>query len=120
MQEEAISVPAAISRAMVRRKAEHYGKGPTRAKTYLNDDYVFCVLDDGLTASEETLVDAGEEMLVRQYRLRFQEATSHLLCGDVEEITGRKVLTYHSQIAFAPTRVFEIFYLGGEIDPGPG
>jgi uncharacterized protein YbcI len=104
---------AAISNAMVRRKAELYGKGPTRAKTYFNDDYVFCVMEDGLTANEETLVEQGEEMLVRQYRLRFQEVTGNVLIGDVEEITGRKVLTYHSQIVFSPTRIFEIFLLDG-------
>jgi uncharacterized protein YbcI len=102
---------AAISNAMVRRKAELYGKGPTRAKTYFNDDYVFCVMEGGLTTNEETLVEAGEEQLVRQYRLRFQEVTGAQLCGDVERITGRKVLTYHSQIVFGPARIFEIFLL---------
>lgn len=117
-QVETGSVPATISKAMVRRKADLYGKGPTRAKTYLNDDYVFCVLEDGLTANEEALLEAGEEMLVRQYRLRFQEVTSAVLCGDIERITGREVLSYHSQITFGPTRVFEIFYLGGKTGPG--
>lgn len=102
---------SAISTAMVRRKAELYGKGPTRAKTFFNDDYVFVVMEGGLTPNEETLVDGGEEMLVRQYRLRFQEVTADVLTGDVEQITGRKVVGYHSQITFKPTRIFEIFYL---------
>jgi uncharacterized protein YbcI len=48
---------------------------------------------------------------VRQYRLRFQEVVSEELTGLVESVTGRKVLTYHSQILFHPTRVFEIFML---------
>jgi hypothetical protein len=34
--------------------------------------------------------------------------------GAVEELTGRKVLTYHSQILFRPTRAFEIFLLEPE------
>jgi uncharacterized protein YbcI len=109
--EERGSMRAAISTAMVRRKAELYGKGPTRAKTFFNDDYVFVVMEGGLTANEEQLVDAGEEDLVRRYRLRFQEVTGDILTGDVEQITGRKVVGYHSQITFQPTRVFEIFYL---------
>ena len=29
----------------------------------------------------------------------------------VTEITGRRVLTYHSQIVFDPARTFEIFVL---------
>ena len=111
---------AAISNAMVRRKAELYGKGPMRAKTFFNDDYVFVVMEGGLTTNEETLVAAGEEMLVRQYRLRFQEVTGDVLVGDVEEITGRKVVGYHSQITFQPTRVFEIFYLDAPPEPAAG
>ena len=105
------SVRAAISNAMVALKKQYYGRGPERAKTYINDDYVFCVLEGGLTRNEETLLAAGEEMLVRQYRLRFQEAVSGPMTGAIEEATGRRVLTYHSQIMFDPTRVFEIFVL---------
>jgi uncharacterized protein YbcI len=33
----------------------------------------------------------------------------------VEELIGRRVLTYHSQIMFHPTRAFEIFVL----EPAP-
>ena len=105
------SLRSAVSTAMVRRKAELYGKGPTRAKTFFNDDYVFVVMEGGLTTNEEQMVAAGEEHLVRQYRLRFQEVTGNVLISDIEEITGRKVVGYHSQITFHPTRIFEIFYL---------
>jgi hypothetical protein len=31
----------------------------------------------------------------------------------VEQITGRKVLTYHSQILFGPTVAVEVFILDG-------
>ena len=110
------SVRASISNAMVALKKQFYGRGPERAKTYINDDYVFCVLEGGLTRNEETLLEAGEEMLVRQYRLRFQEAVSERTRGAVEEATGRRVLTYHSQIMFGPTRAFEIFVLEPEDD----
>ena len=105
------SVRAAISNAMVALKKQYYGRGPERAKTYINDDYVFCVLEGGLTRNEETLLEAGEEHLIRQYRLRFQEAVSEATMGAVEEATGRRVLTYHSQIVFRPARAFEIFLL---------
>ena len=108
------SVRAAISNAMVALKKQYYGRGPERAKTYINDDYVFCVLEGGLTRNEETLLEAGEEHLIRQYRLRFQEAVSEATVGAVEEATGRRVLTYHSQILFRPARAFEIFVLDAE------
>jgi uncharacterized protein YbcI len=102
---------ADISNAMVGLKKEFYGKGPTKAKTYVNDNYVLCVLQGGLTRNEETLVAAGEEKLVREYRLRFQEAMADATTEAVERLTGRTVLGYHSQIVFKPEYGFEIFVL---------
>jgi uncharacterized protein YbcI len=102
---------AALSNALVGLKKEFYGKGPTAAKTYFNDDWVFVVLEGGLTRNEETLLRAGEERLVREVRLRFQETMTTTICGAVEEIMGRRVLTYHSQIMFDPARTVEMFLL---------
>jgi uncharacterized protein YbcI len=103
----------AISNALVGVKKQLYGKGPVKAKTYLNDNYVFSVLEGGLTRNEETLLEAGEHRLVREYRLRFQEAVAETIRTAIEEVTGRKVLAYHSQIVFDPDRAFEIFVLDG-------
>jgi uncharacterized protein YbcI len=102
---------AEISNAIVGLKKEFYGKGPTKAKTYINDNYVFCVMQGGITRNEETLIAAGEEMLVREYRLRFQEAMADATTEAIERLTGRKVMGYHSQIVFQPEHAFEIFVL---------
>ena len=108
---------ADISNAMVGLKKEFYGKGPTKAKTYINDNYVFCVLQGGLTRNEETLLAAGQEDLVRQYRLKFQEAMADPTVEAIERLTGRKVIGYHSQIVFDPEYAFEIFVLDGPPEP---
>ena len=105
------SLRARISHAMVGMKKDYYGKGPTKVQTYFNDNYVFVVMEGGLTRNEETLLEAGEQQLVRSYRLRFQEVMAATAIGAVEEILQRKVLTYHSQIVFDPERAFEIFVL---------
>ena len=105
------SVRAEISNAMVGLKKNFYGKGPTKAKTFLNDNYVFCVMEGGLTRNEETLIERGHEDLVRTYRLRFQEAMADPTVEAVQRITGRSVIGYHSQIVFNPERTFEIFVL---------
>jgi uncharacterized protein YbcI len=104
-------VRGAISNAMVGLKKDFYGKGPTKAKTFLNDNYVFCVMEGGLTRNEETLIARGEEDLVRNYRLRFQEAMEDSTVEAIQRITGRRVIGYHSQIVFNPERAFEIFVL---------
>jgi uncharacterized protein YbcI len=103
-----------ISNAMVGLKKNLYGKGPTKAKTFINDNFVFVVLEGGLNQNELTLLDAGEADMVRSYRLRFQEVVSEQATGAIEELTGRKVVGYHSQIVFDPDRAFEIFVLDGE------
>src|SRR3954454_21242449 len=103
-----------ISNAMVGLKKQLYGKGPVKAKTFINDNFVFVVLEGGLTRNEETLLAAGEENLVRQYRLRFQEAVADTGHEIIERLTGCQVLTYHSQIVFDPDRTFEIFVLDRE------
>lgn len=104
---------ADISNAMVGLKKEFYGKGPTKAKSYVNDNYVLCVLQGGLTRNEETLLAAGEDRLVREYRLRFQEVMAAPTTEAIERLTGRKVIGYHSQIVFRPEYGFEIFVLDG-------
>lgn len=106
----------AVSNALVMVKKKLYGKGPVKAKTYVNDNYVFSVLEGGLTRNEETLIEAGEHRLVREYRLRFQETVAETIRAAVEEVTGRKVLAYHSQIVFEPDRAFEIFVLDSPPD----
>ena len=114
--ESAGSMRAAISNAMVGLKKRYYGKGPEKARTYFGDNHIFCVLEGGLTPSEKTLVDAGEEAAVREFRLLFQETMRNTTIEAVEEITGRQVIGYHSQIVFEPTTGFEIFVL----DAPPG
>jgi uncharacterized protein YbcI len=109
---------AAISDGLVRLLSRHFGKGPTRAKTYINDNYVLCVFEDLLTTSEATLVERGRGGLVREYRLAFQEELAGEFRQVVEDATRRKVLTYHSQVVFDPPRGFEIFML--EPEPGNG
>jgi uncharacterized protein YbcI len=112
--EAAGSLRTALANAMVGLKKQYYGKGPTAAKAWILDDYVFVAMEGGLTRNEETLLAAEKQDLVRNYRLAFQEAMGEMTMSAVAEIMGREVLTYHSQIVFDPTRSFEIFVLAPE------
>jgi uncharacterized protein YbcI len=101
----------ALANAMIRIVHEHWGKGPTRAKAYLEDGFVFCVLEEPLTTVERTLVEGGQTDLVRELRLEFQEMVNDEFAEQVEALTGRRVLACHSQIVFDPDILFEIFVL---------
>src|SRR3954464_6120107 len=75
------SVRAALANAMVGIKKRYYGRGPEGARAYVEDDYIFVVLEGGLTRNEETLLEAGKEELVREYRLAFQAGGAGLAGG---------------------------------------
>jgi uncharacterized protein YbcI len=114
--ERGTSVRLALANSMMGIMKQFYGKGPTGAKAWVLDDYVFIAMEGGLTRNEETLLEDGKEETVRSYRLAFQETMRDTMMGAVAEITGRRVLTYHSQIVFDPTRAFEIFILEPRAD----
>ena len=103
---------AAVTNGIVGLFREYYGRGPTKAKSYLLDDaYVVCVLHHTMTTVEQTLVKTGQGRLVREVRLTFQEALADSFRGVVEEATGRRVATYHSQLALDPDIGIEFFLL---------
>lgn len=102
---------SSVANEIVRLKAHYYGKGPTEAKAYQNDDVLVVTLKGGLTTVEKTLLDAGDSALVRQVRLRFQEVMAANFIDAVQRLTGREVLSYMSQVVFDPDFCFEFFVL---------
>jgi uncharacterized protein YbcI len=109
--QETLSMQARVSHVLVRTMKDLYGRGPTHAKTYFCDEYVFCVMTGGMTRDEETMIRGGEADAVRDYRLRFQAVIAPELIRRVEDVVGRKVASYHSQVLFDPDRLIEIFVL---------
>jgi uncharacterized protein YbcI len=63
------------------------------------------------TKAEQVLIAGGQKKIVRDFRLAFQDKMRDEFVGAVERLTGRKVLTYESQILFDPDTVVEIFLL---------
>ncbi|MDQ2760458.1 MAG: DUF2294 domain-containing protein [Actinomycetota bacterium] len=114
--QSALSPQARVSHVVVRTMKDLYGRGPTHAKTYICDEYVFCVLSGGMTRDEETMIRGGEEEAVRDYRLRFQAVVKPELVRRVEDVLERKIVNYHSQILFDPDRLIEIFVLEPSVE----
>jgi uncharacterized protein YbcI len=102
---------AALSNAIVRIMREFYGKGAARSRTMLYDEYVFVVLEDVLTTAEMTLRNGGAGELVQRVRMVFEDLMTATFVGEVERLTGRTVVAYHSQILLEPPSCFEIFVL---------
>jgi uncharacterized protein YbcI len=109
-------VLAGISSGIVGLYREHFGKGPTKAKTYVLDDLVICVLRDGLTTVERTLFAKGKADSVREMRTAFQDAVADKFNAVVEDLTGRGVVAFMSQAHVNPDLAIEVFFLDGSIE----
>ena len=62
-----------ISDAVVRITAEYTGRGPTRARTTINGDWIFVTPSDTLTKGERKLAEAGRMDFVREARRAYQD-----------------------------------------------
>jgi uncharacterized protein YbcI len=87
---------AEITNRIVAFMREHYGRGPIKAKTYVLDNLIVCVLTDGFTAIERTMMEGGYTEMI-------------------EALTGRKVLAFLSQAHVEPDLTIEIFLMDGPI-----
>jgi uncharacterized protein YbcI len=101
----------AISNAITRLHREYYGRGATTVRTIIQRNYVITFLDDIYTPVERTLIDAGEHESVKETRLAFQRAMKSKFVAAVEEVTGRKVIAFLSQVHFNPDISQETFVL---------
>jgi uncharacterized protein YbcI len=105
-------VLTAISDGMVALLKEFYGRGPTRTKSYYEDDLVVCVLRGGFSRVEQTLLEGGRTAAVIQQRLEFQEVMRDRFTGVVQAATGRPVIGFMSGNQQHPDMMCEVFILG--------
>jgi uncharacterized protein YbcI len=101
----------AISDGMVALLKEFYGRGPTRAKSYYQDDLVVCLLRGGFTRVEQTLLEGGRGSSVIQQRMDFQELMRQRFEAVIEAATGRHVVGFMSGNQQQPDMMCEVFIL---------
>ena len=110
---------AEITNRIVALMREHYGRGPIKAKTYVLDNLIVCVLSDGFTAIERTMMEGGERDQVLELRRGFQRVMKERYSKMIETLTGRKVLAFLSQAHVEPDLTIEMFLMDGPV-PGFG
>lgn len=119
-------VLTAVSKGMVVLLKEFYGRGPTRAKTYYEDDLVVCLLRGGYSRVERTLLEGGRGASVIQQRMEFQELMRERFVAVIEDATGRSVIGFMSGNQQDPDIMCEVFILaptdllGDDEIPGSG
>ena len=110
-QREAKPPAMMISTGVVQVLHEYTGRGPTKAKTLINDDMVTVVLADTLTKGESKLVERGRSRRVLELRHDYQLIMRRALTELVERSLGRKVIAFMSQNHIDPDLAVEVFVL---------
>lgn len=108
------SLRSEISNAMVGLYKEHYGKGPTHCRTYLEPNLVVVVLGEGYTPGEQTMFEAGKWHEVRSARQIWQDSMEQFFVTAIEELTHRKVAAFLSANRQEPDFAVELFVLEDE------
>jgi uncharacterized protein YbcI len=101
-----------ISNEIVQLHSEYYGRGPSKAKTYIQDDLVVVVLEETFTPAERTLIDRGEGDGIHNIRRRFQRVMEDQFKAIVEEALGRPVRAFMSETSLDEDIAIEVFLLG--------
>jgi uncharacterized protein YbcI len=105
----------AISGMVVQALREHTGRGPTRSRTYFNDDLICVVLQDTLSRPERKLVADGQIDLVLRTHRAFKEIMESELVAGVEALTGRKVIAFLCDNSIEPDVKVKSFLLAPEV-----
>ncbi len=106
---------AEITNRIVALMRQHFGRGPIKAKTYVLDNLIVCVLSDGFTAIERTMMEGGEPDRVLEIRRDFQRMMEVRYSEMIQDLTGRRVLAFLSQSHVEPDLTVEMFLMDGPI-----
>jgi uncharacterized protein YbcI len=109
-------IEAEISKAIVEFEKEYMGRGPDETRTYFLDDMVVVRLQRVLTLAEKQLAKTDEgtrgRALVKQVRTELLEKARPLLEKTILNITGRRVVSLHTDISTVTGERIIVFTLG--------
>lgn len=109
------SIATAISNAVVRLLSEYAGRGPTKARTNIDQDLITVVLQDTLTKGERSLLRDGELALVLANRKALQNTMGAVMIAAVEQISGRSTIAFLSDNHIDPDIAIESFVLAPQL-----
>src|SRR5215210_1860552 len=100
-----------ISTSFVKLIKEHGDRGPTKCRTYIDDDLIIVLMRGGYSRLENTLFEDGKWLDVRATRQTFQDTMEGRLTETIERLTGREVSAFMSASHQHPDMQIEMFVL---------
>ena len=102
-----------ISTTFVQLFKEHGDRGPTRCRTYIDDDLIIVLMRGGYSRMENTLFEDGKWLDVRSMRHTFQDTMEGRFTETIEQLSGREVAAFMSASHQNPDIQIEAFVLDG-------
>ena len=100
-----------ISTSFVQLIKEHGDRGPTKCRTYIDDDLIIVLMRGGFSRLENTLFEDGKWLDVRTTRQTFQDTMEGRFTETIERLTGRQVSAFMSASHQHPDLQIEMFVL---------
>jgi uncharacterized protein YbcI len=108
---------ADLSESFIKLQRDLIGRGPQETKTYIVQDMVIVRFKGVLTVEERHLVDHEKgKILVKQMRQVLREMYSRNFEEIVEQHTGCKVLSSHSDISTKTGERIEVFVVDKDLE----
>lgn len=91
---------AALANAIIQFEKDQLGRGPAETRVFIIEDMILVRLRGVLTPAEAKLAQTSEgHALIKQIRQQLLEASRSLLEGIVQEETGSRVVSLHTDIS---------------------
>jgi uncharacterized protein YbcI len=100
---------ATISREIVAVYLRTFGRGPTRARTFVQPQFSVCVLRDVFTTAERALIATGGGDEVEVSRKKLNAANDDDFQAIVESLTGRTVQSHLTHVKVPANLAVHVF-----------
>jgi len=110
-------VEASLANAIIQFEKDHLGRGPVETRVFIIEDMVLVRLRGVLTPAEVKLAqDPTGHALIKQVRRQLLEGSRPLLEEIVQQATGSRVVSLHTDISVKTSERVIIFTLAENID----
>lgn len=110
-------IEAALANAIIQFEKDHLGRGPVDTRVFVIDDMILVRLRGVLTPAEVKLArDPAGHNLIKQVRRQLLEGSRSLLDEIVQQVTGSRVVSLHTDISLKTSERVIVFTLADNLE----
>jgi uncharacterized protein YbcI len=110
-------IEAALVHAIIQFEKDHLGRGPVEARAFILEDVILIRLRGVLTPAEIKLAQNPEGYaLIKEVRRRLLEGSRLLLDEIVQQVTGARVVSLHTDISIQNSERIIVFTVADNLE----